>query len=152
MSGYKPGSSPQASSLWHAAARLSLTARLSAATAIINTPLEYNEPYHDPRFPAGAVDSSHLTARRKSNVKAIDSFNASSPSQMAYKWRASISCSAAVHKHSPWQNRHPGEEWNPRAITSSVTYLSGKFVNRQSALAWIEEGEGEAAFISNRGC
>lgn len=68
---------------------------------IINTPLEYNEPYRDPRFPAGAVDSSHLTARRKSNVKAIDSSNMSSPSQMAYKWRTNISRSAAAHKHSP---------------------------------------------------
>lgn len=139
MSGYKPSPPPQASSLWHAAARLLLTARLSAATATINTPLEYNEPYHDPRFPA--VDSSHLSARWKSNVKAIDSFDVSSPSQMANKWCTNISCSAAVHKHSPWQNRYPGEEWNPRAITSSVTYLSWKFVIQQSALAWIEEGE-----------
>lgn len=141
MSGFKPSSPPQASSLWHAAARLLLTARLSAATATINTPLEYNEPYHDPRFPAGAVDSSHLSSRWKSNVKAIDSFDMSSPSQMANKWCTNISCSAAVHKHSPWQNRNPSEEWNPRAITSSVTYLSWKFVIHQSALAWIEEGE-----------
>lgn len=79
----------------------------SLSIAIINTPSEYNEPYHDTWISVGAVDSSHLTARWKSNVKGIDFLIMSSPSQMANKSRTNISCSVAVYKHSPWQNAKP---------------------------------------------
>lgn len=68
----------------------------SLSIAIINTPSEYNEPYHDTWISVGAVDSSHLTARWKSNVKGIDFLIMSSPSQMANKSCTNISCSVAV--------------------------------------------------------
>lgn len=42
--------------------------------AVINKPSVYNEPYHDARFPAAAVDSSHLTAFWKSNVVKANRF------------------------------------------------------------------------------
>lgn len=41
----------------------------SLSIAIINTPSEYNEPYHDTWISVAAVDSSHLTACWKPNVK-----------------------------------------------------------------------------------
>lgn len=79
----------------------------SLSIAIINTPSEYNEPYHDTWIPVVAVDTSHLTACWKSNVKWIDFLIMSSPSQMANKLCTNISCSVAVYKHPPWQTHEP---------------------------------------------
>lgn len=132
----------------------------SLSIAIINTPSEYNEPYHDTWISVGAVDSSHLTACWKSNVKSIDFLIMSSPSQMANKCCTNISCSVAVYKHFPWQNIPPTPP--SFTVTSKDSIQQGHifhrnifitaFVIHQSVLAWIwEKGEKKSLFYFKSG-
>lgn len=142
----------------------------SLSIAIINTPSEYNEPYHDTWISVDAVDSRHLTARWKSNVKWIDFLIMSSPSQMANKSCTNISCSVAVHKQPPWQNSKPPPPPTPPPLPLAfrVTGKDNKiqqghlfhrsifiteFVIHQSVLARIWRGEKrKASFILSQGC
>lgn len=135
----------------------------SLSIAIINTPSEYNEPYHDTWISVGAVDSNHLTACWKSNVKWIDFLIMSSPSQMANKSSTNISCSVAVYKHSPWQNSKPPPPLPSFTVTSKDNKIQQghifqrnifitEFVIHQSVLAWIwKRGEKESLFYFKSG-
>lgn len=132
----------------------------SLSIAIINTPSEYNEPYHDTWISVGAVDSSRLTTCWKSNVKWIDFLIMSSPSQMTNKWCTNISCSVAVYKHFPWQNSkppffihsYPQRRQNPTRAHLSLQHIYHWICNSPKCISLdLKKGEEKSLFYFKAG-